>query len=188
MGLGGWQGGGERDRKNGSDGYPGNGSRGGAQRDRTQRLHGPSVPLCPSLFRWKRGTRRLRWLDGIADSMDTSLSKLREIVEDREVWHAAVHEVAKSWTWLSDWTEVLQRGAREQDVGRPLPPSKAPWVLLSYSSPLFFDTPQFWEQVLNKKKVQVMRLIINLTDIPTGFCSVTTLILLVHGQTLQTWC
>lgn len=51
MGRGGWQGGGERDRKRGSDGYPGNGSRGGARRDPIQRLHGPSVPLCPSLFR-----------------------------------------------------------------------------------------------------------------------------------------
>ena len=56
--------------------------------------------------RRKTGWQRIRWLDDISDSMDMSLSELRELVMDREVLHSAVHGIAKSRTWLSDWTEL----------------------------------------------------------------------------------
>ena len=66
--------------------------------------------------RRRRGQKRVRWLDGISNSVEINLGKLREMARDREAWHTAVHGVTKSWTWLGDWTtweEVIKANKRK---------------------------------------------------------------------------
>ena len=79
----------------------------------------------------RRGWQRMRWLDGITDSMDMSLSKLQELVMDREAWRAVIHGVTKSRTWLSDWTELN-------------------WAIIQTDENFFFSDENF-EHITKKK-------------------------------------
>ena len=85
----------------------------------------------------RRSQQRMRWLAGITDSMNMSLSKFWEMVKVREAWHAAVHEVAKSWTQLNNWTLTIPVGRRESLPLQPLPHS--PGFLFYLFFCLFFS-------------------------------------------------
>ena len=91
--------------------------------------------------RRRRGWQRMRWLDGITDSMDVSLSEVWEMVMDREAWCAAIHGVAKSWTRLSDWTTTTNPVFSHPELPQGSPALYPQWLqLLAIVTPLFAYT------------------------------------------------
>ena len=104
--------------------------------DTKSRLTGKALMLGKIEGRRRREQQRMKWLDGITNSMDMGLSELRELVMDRETWRATVHGLSKSWTRLSDWTElnnvvlekILEGTLKSQEIKPVNPKRNQPWI------------------------------------------------------------
>ena len=101
----------------------------------------------------RRGQQRMKWLDGITDSMDMSLSKLWGLVMDREAWCAAIGGVTKSWTWLSDWTE-LRWLTKRKSLTKTVPQNHIP---ASPANGNQFLLSKFQEEASKSKKQRLSR-------------------------------